>query len=269
MSEHVDQDELRKLKEAEFHNQRELDRLKLSEEEFLAKYPNKKIYAIDRGPKTYLDNWLRERCPGKVALDYCCGLGKQTKRLAELGATAYGIDISADEVATAEKTSIDAGLGDATHFAVMDAENMTFEEDKFDLIVCTGVLHHLDLKHAYPELSRVLKPGGEIIAVEALGYNPFIQLYRRLTPHLRTAWETDHILTKSQVNEALTFFEEAKITYFHLFTLLAIPFQRFFFFKPMLGFLETIDKVFLKIPGINLMAWQMIFVLSKPKPKQS
>ncbi len=255
----------RKKLEAEFHNQREKDRLEMGEEEFLAKYPNKKIYAIDRGPKNYLWEWLAKECPGKVALDYCCGLGATTVKLAELGAEAHGIDISADEVETGRNRAEEAGVADKTTFSVMDAENMTYPDDTFDIIVCTGVLHHLELRNAYPELARVLKPTGKVIAVEALGYNPFIQLYRRMTPQLRTAWETDHILTLKQVNQGLLFFGEAKVTFFHLFTLMAIPFQKYGFFKGLLGFLEVVDMVVLKIPGVRRMAWQMIFIYSNPR----
>jgi len=258
-------DDERKKLEAEFHNQREKDRLELSEEEFLAKYSNKKIYAIDRGPKDYLWKWLAKECPGKVALDYCCGLGAATVKLAELGAEAHGIDISADEIETAQKRAAELGVDNRTTFSVMDAENMKYEDDTFDIIVCTGVLHHLDLKNAYPELARVLRPTGKVIAVEALGYNPFIQLYRRMTPHLRTAWETDHILTLKQVDQGLLFFGNAKVTFFHLFTLLAIPFQNFRIFGGLLRFLETLDKIVLKIPGIQRMAWQMIFIYSNPR----
>ncbi len=260
-----DEDLERKRLEAEFHNQREKDRLELSEEEFLAKYPNKKIYAIDRGPKQYLWDWLAKECPGQVALDYCCGLGKTTVKLAELGAEAHGIDISADEVETGRKRAEDMNLSDKTKFSVMDAENMTYPDDTFDIVVCTGVLHHLELRNAYPEIARVLKPTGKVIAVEALGYNPFIQLYRRMTPQLRTAWETDHILTLKQVEQGLLFFDNAEIKFFHLFTLLAIPFQKYNFFDGMLGFLEVIDSVVLRIPGIRRMAWQVVFVYSGPK----
>ncbi|MEL6301955.1 MAG: class I SAM-dependent methyltransferase [Pseudomonadota bacterium] len=258
-------DDKRKALEAEFHNKREKDRLNLSEEEFLKKYPNKKIYAIDRGSKDFLWDWLARETPGKRVLDYCCGLGKTSIQLAEMGAHAYGIDISADEVATAAKTAEEKGLADNTEFKVMDAENMEFPDDSFDVIVCIGVLHHLELAKAYPELARVLKPDGKIIAAEALGYNPFIQLYRRMTPHLRTAWETDHILTLRQVDQGALFFNETKVEFFHLFTILAIPFQRFSFFKKILRAMEIVDSLVLKIPLLRRMAWQMVFIYSKPK----
>lgn len=258
-------DEERKALEAEFHNQREKDRLSLSEEEFLKKYPNKKIYAIDRSSKDYLWDWLERETPGKKVLDYCCGLGKTSIKLAELGAHAHGIDISADEVATAAKTAEERGLSENTHFQVMDAENMDFPDDHFDVIVCIGVLHHLELSKAFPELARVLKPDGKIISAEALGYNPFIQLYRRMTPHLRTAWETDHILTLKQVDQGALFFENVDVKFFHLFTILAIPFQRFSFFKKFLSAMEAIDRLVLRIPLVRRMAWQMVFVYTNPK----
>ena len=258
-------DEQRKALEAEFHNQREKDRLNMSEEEFLRKYPNKKIYAIDRGSKNFLWSWLEREAPGKKVLDYCCGLGKTSIKLAELGAHAYGIDISADEVATAARTAEEKGLSDNTEFAVMDAENMEFPDDHFDVIVCIGVLHHLELSKAFPELARVLKPGGKIISAEALGYNPFIQLYRRLTPKLRTAWETDHILTLKQVDQGALFFKDVDVRFFHLFTILAIPFQKYGYFDRLLRVMEIIDSVVLRIPLVRRMAWQMIFVYSNPK----
>lgn len=256
-------DEDRKKLEAEFHSKREQDRLSMSEGEFLSKYSNKRIYAIDRGSKQYLSDWLREHCSGKTVLDYCCGLGDTSISLAGMGAEVYGIDIADAEIATAENNAEVAGVTDKTHFEVMDAECMTFGDAMFDVIVCSGVLHHLDLDKAFPELGRVLKPGGQIIAIEALGYNPIINLYRKMTPHLRTAWEMDHILTKAQVKQGLKYFDTVRIKYFHLTTILAVPFRRFTIFQPLLRVFEMIDAVLLKIPGLRLMAWQMIFVYSK------
>jgi len=73
--------------------------------------------------------------------------------------------------------------------------------------MCAGMLHHVELSYAFPELRRVLKPGGRILAAEALNYNPAIKLYRNLTPSLRTAWEKDHILSLKDVRFAQRFFQ--------------------------------------------------------------
>jgi ubiquinone/menaquinone biosynthesis C-methylase UbiE len=259
--------EERKLEEIEFHNRRERDRRDAAdEEEFIKKYPNKAFYSINRGPRDATRKWLESHCQGSVALDYCCGLGKTTLELASLGATVHAIDISGEELVTAQQAAADAGYTDRTHFYEMDAESMEFPDDMFDVIVCSGVLHHLDLKSAYPELARVLKPTGKIIAIEAQGANPIINLYRRKTPHLRTSWEADHILSFAQVKQAKAYFSAVNITYFHLFTILGIPFRRTPFFSALLSVLETLDKFVLRLPGVQRMAWQMMFVLSDPKP---
>lgn len=262
--------EQRKLEEIEFHDQRERDRLAAGDiEEFYEKYPNKSFYAINRRVQKALHSWMVKNAEGAVALDYCCGLGNSTLALAESGATVHAIDISQEELKTAEKTARDAGYGDRTHFYAMDAENLEFPDDHFDVIVCLGVLHHLDLAKAYPQLARVLKPTGQILCMEAQGTNPLINLYRRRTPHLRTSWEAEHILSLAQVKQAEAFFSEVEITYFHLFTILAIPFRKARLFRPLLSVLEAIDSVVLRIPGIQRLAWQMMFTLRKPKPSLS
>lgn len=254
----------RKQAEREFHDQREFDRHVLSEEEWLAKYSNKKWYAIDRQKNAFVDKWLKENCPGAVALDFGCGLGAMSEKLARFGATVYAIDISPESVKATQDRLTGAGMGDRLHAAVMDAENLTFEDDKFDIIICSGVLHHMDVNLAFPELARVLKPTGTVVAIEALGYNPIITAYRKMTPKLRTAWETDHILTFKELNVARRHFKNLKVNFFYLLSILAVPLRKTFIFGPMLSLFRAIDNVILSIPGLRLMAWQMVFFLKEP-----
>jgi len=259
--------EKRKLEEIEFHNKREEDRKRLSDDEFEKKYSNKRVYKVSDLSFKYLEKILIQHGKGKVCLDYCCGLGNTSKNLYRYGATkVFGIDIAENEVKTARKAVEEAGF-DSTGIIVGDAENTPFNQDQFDLAACIGVLHHLDCNKAFPELYRILKPGGKIIAFEALGYNPIIQLYRKLTPHLRTDWEKDHILTMKELKLAKQIFgnKNVKVKYFHLFTLISLPFTNMFFFKPLLRFLELLDRIILKIPGVQLMAWQMVFTIEKSK----
>lgn len=255
----------RKQDEINFHNQRERDRHLLGEKEFRKKYSNKKLYSINQKTNMVFVKWMRRNCQGKVVLDYCCGLGGTSLELAQHGAFVYGIDLSDEEVRTAEKTAAEAGYQDKTKFIVMDAEALDFEDSFFDSVVCNGVLHHLDVRRAFPELSRVLKPGGQIICIEALGYNPAINAYRKLTPHLRTAWEMKHILTMREVRKAESYFNRVTTRFFYLFSLLAVPFRNTPLFNPILWFLDGIDSIVLRIPFVQLMAWQMIFILSEPK----
>jgi len=257
--------EQRKIEEREFHSKREKDRLVMDHDAFVKKYSNKKFYAITRKTKQAVSEWMRINCPGKVALDYCCGLGGITLELAKHGAYAYGIDISPEEIKTATQNAVDNDYADQTKFLAMDAENLEFGDDFFDIIVCSGVLHHLDLIIAYSELFRVLKPDGEIICMEALGYNPIINLYRRMTPHLRTAWEADHILTLRDVNKGKKYFNRVTINYYYFFSIIAVLFRNTPVFSAILRILETIDSLILRLPMIQRLAWQIIFIFSEPK----
>jgi ubiquinone/menaquinone biosynthesis C-methylase UbiE len=148
----------------------------------------------------------------------------------------------------------------------MDAEHTTFEDNTFDVILCSGVLHHLDLDAAYKELYRIIKPGGKVIAIEGLCHNPVIHLYRKMTPKCRTSWEVDHILSRQKIRSSLKYFDEVQPRCFHLFTICAVPFRKSkWFFKPVLKLMELIDAVVLRIPGIRWWAWICVFVLTKKK----
>ena len=257
--------ETRKHEEMEFHDVRERDRLTMTDAEYQAKYSNKKWYATTEKSKVYFDEWVTSNAAGRTVLDYCCGLGGTSLQFAQAGAFVHGIDISPESVSTARHTLKAAGLEHRGQFEVMDAENMTYRDDMFDLIVCSGVLHHLDASRAFRELARVLKPTGTIVAIEALGYNPVIATYRRLTPHLRTGWEADHILTMKELKVARQYFSEVEVHFFHLFSILATPLRKSAIFRPVLALMNAIEGVILKIPGVRLMAWQMIFFLRAPK----
>lgn len=256
----------RKEAEMAFHDQRERDHRTMSEEEWLAKYSNKRWYSVVESSRKYVNDWIAQNVPGKSVLDFGCGLGGMSLQLAQAGAAKiHSIDISPESVRSAKDLLAENGFGDRHDAQVMDAEAMTFPDSSMDVIICSGVLHHMDVSKAFPELARVLKPTGTIIAIEALGYNPAINLYRKLTPHLRTEWEADHILTMRELRVARKSFGGVKVRFFHLLSIGAALFQRTPFFKPILAITRGIDAVLLRIPGVNLMAWQMVFFLSQPK----
>jgi SAM-dependent methyltransferase len=71
-------------------------------------------------------------------------------------------------------------------FRVMDAHHLEYDDGYFDMVCGLGVLHHLELRVALPEIARVLRPGGLFMFSEPLDNNPVGRLIRRLTPHART-----------------------------------------------------------------------------------
>lgn len=71
-------------------------------------------------------------------------------------------------------------------FHIMDAHELHFPAESFDVVYGAGVLHHLAVARALQEIHRVTKPGGLILFTEPLGLNPIAKLIRHLTPAART-----------------------------------------------------------------------------------
>jgi SAM-dependent methyltransferase len=261
--------EKRKLEEAAFHNRLRDPRLRQNLEEYGRLNANKKYYAVTRSSVEFYTNWLTSRCKGKTVLDYGCGDGMYSCLLARHGAKVTGVDISEVSIANCEARARADRVGSSATFRVMDCERLEFADDSFDFVCESGVLHHLDFRCAMAEISRVLKPGGQAICYESLGHNPFIQAYRRLTPHLRTRYETDHIVRLSHLDTAREFFGKVERRFFHLAVLGAVPFRQTRLSGGVLRVLETLDSVLLGLPGLRAQAWIMIFILTNPKKSVS
>ena len=125
--------------------------------------------------------------------------------------------------------------------------------------ICSGMLHHLDLACAFQELQRILAPGGVILGVEALDYNPLINLYRQLTPDMRTDWEKAHILSLKDLRFAKKFFDLGEVRYWHVVSIIGGK------FPILLPLLDAVDVALTRIPGIQLMAWIFTFELKSKK----
>jgi ubiquinone/menaquinone biosynthesis C-methylase UbiE len=252
----------RKRRELEFHDRDRDRRLMqdLDQDTFERFYGNKKYYDATQLSKDYVDEWIRTNARGKVFLDYACGNGRNAIKAAEAGAAlAIGLDISPVSVQNARADAKAAGVEGNTFFVQADAENTKLPESSIDTVICSGMLHHLDLSYAFPELRRIIAPGGVLLAVEALDYNPAIKLYRKMTPAMRTEWEAAHILSLKDVKFAKRFFEIGEMRYWHI-TSIAGPHMR-----PLMPLLETIDRVLTRIPLVQLMAWIFTFELKKPR----
>jgi len=254
----------RKKKELEFHDaDRDAAKIESLDKDTHEKiYGNRKYYDATGLSKDYVDAWIQEHCKGKVFLDYACGNGRNAIKAARWGAAlAIGLDISRVSVENAKRDAARQGVQDTTWFVQADAENTLLPDDSVDVVVCSGMLHHLDLSHAFPELRRILRPGGRILAMESLNYNPAIKVYRYITPEMRTDWEKTHILSLKDIRFARRFFTVANIRYWHIASLIA-PYARMMGALPALNWL---DKYLTRVPLVRLLAWIFTFELIKPR----
>jgi len=255
--------EPRKLAELEFHN-RDRDRAFIAQnsagDSFEKFYGNKKYYSTTARSRDYVAEWIRRESQGRVFLDYACGNGNYAMFAAESGAElSLGFDISDVSVQNCVEAAHERGLDRNTRFFQADAERTMLPDSSVDRIICSGMLHHLDLSYAFPELRRILKPGGKLLAVEALDYNPVIKLYRMVTPDMRTEWEKAHILSLKDIRFAERFFEIGEVRYWHVIGYAGA------LVKPLARPLDAIDSLLERVPLLNRMAWTFTFELVKPE----
>jgi ubiquinone/menaquinone biosynthesis C-methylase UbiE len=97
------------------------------------------------------------------ALEIGAGTGYFSLNLVQLGLVerATATDISAGMLAKLATTA--AGLGVRVETVRSEAEELPFADESFDLVFGHAVLHHIpDLRRAFAEFHRVLRPGGAI-----------------------------------------------------------------------------------------------------------
>lgn len=119
-------------------------------------------------------SWTSQSQERESVIEFGCGTGAFTKYLADYNLEIIGVDISEECISYAKKNEIKN-----TKFIVGDIEHLDFEDNSFDIVVASGVLHHFpDFLEVLKEAYRVLKPGGRFFAYEPNRKNPIMWLYR-------------------------------------------------------------------------------------------
>jgi len=252
----------RKLKELEFHNKDRNRSLteNLPKDIYKKLHGNKKFYNTVRLSRNYTECWIENNCKGKIFLDYACGNGLNAIKAAKAGAElAIGLDISDISIKNAREAAKLEGVENNTFFFLGDCENTKLPNNCIDVIVCSGMLHHLDLSYAFCELRRIVKHEGVILVIEALDYNPVIKFYRKMTPQMRTDWERKNILSYKDIDFAKKFFDVKNIKHWHLFCIAGVYMP---FASPLFN---AIDSFVLKLPLIKMMSWMFSFELHKSR----
>lgn len=115
--------------------------------------------------------WLKEilqYVPKKKLkiLDVGCGSGFFTILMAQQGHEVIGVDLTADMITRAKELAAEE-KADCT-FQVMDAENLEFADEAFDMAISRNLTWTLpDAERAYSEWLRVLKKGGCLLNFDA------------------------------------------------------------------------------------------------------
>ena len=100
---------------------------------------------------------------GLAVLDAGCGTGEKSILLAKYGAMVTGIDLSTNQLNHARRIAREQKVNISFIEKDLVSDSLT-NIGKFDLIICTGVLHHTkNPVLAFNKLASQLKEGGVIV----------------------------------------------------------------------------------------------------------
>lgn len=147
----------------------------------------------------------------------------------------------------------------------MDAEQLDFADSSFDLVCGGGILHHVDVDRLAAETARVLRPGGTALFLEPLGHNPLINLFRRITPRLRS--DDERPLLERDLAGLGQYFAEVSVERSALLTPLATPLMRWRIGGSVVRWLERADRWLIgRFEWAKRWAWMVVIVGTTSSP---
>ena len=216
----------------------------------------KAIYNSNEDFFTYLEDNTRN----SEILDYGCGIGSFTEKIIKYNPKKIiGIDISEVSINKAKKKAEELKIN--VDYRVDNCEKTSFDNNSFDIVYGTGILHHLQTEKCLDEIYRILKSNGNLIFIEPLGTNPIINLYRKLTPNSRS--KDEHPLMGKDFKYINKKFIDTKIKYYGFLTLIFFPFYRSPNRSKLFRLLAALDQYLFKLKFFQLFAWSVLVVAKK------
>lgn len=205
-------------------------------------------------------NFLEINAKNSEILDYGCGIGTLIEKLIKFKPKKIvGIDISEVSINKAKERIKE--LKGKVDFYVDNCEKTQFDNNSFDIVYGSGILHHLKIDECLNEIHRILKPNGSLLFIEPLGTNPIINLYRKLTPKSRSIDE--HPFMNKDFEYIDNKFINMKIKYYGFLTLLFFPFYKSPDNSKLFKFISNLDQLLFKYKFFQLFAWSILITAKK------
>jgi len=247
--------------EADFQNSRSSGELELHN-----RRRSKFYYLIDNA-RSYYDQILYELIIDKRVIVAGCAEGSVTPLTRSGAKKVTGVDIASEPINKLNQSIDREGLSGKAEAIVGNAEDLPLPNDSFDVICCSGVLHHLDIRLAMNSWSRVLNKDGAVIMMEPMALNPIIFLYRLLTPKMRT--KDEHPLLPRDIRILNDYFSDVKVEGFvltSLFSLLFTYMPNNYLRNKSYVLLENVDRKILKwFPKLSYICWTSVIILKSPR----
>lgn len=218
----------------------------------------------------------------KKLLDVGTGLGESAIYLAKQGATVTAVDISPKMIELCAENAIRQGVTITTH--VTTGEDLGLTPNSFDIVYAANLIHHIhDRDRFLSNVQQVLKPGGIFVAWDPVKYNPMINVYRHKAVGVRTPDEKP--IGIEDLKRSSRFFPDIKYRSFWLTTMSLFLKYYFIDHKDMnherywkailretpatIGWwyqpLEILDNILLRLPVVNMLAWNIVQWGTKPR----
>ena len=106
---------------------------------------------------------------GNSVLEIGCGAGAFCQRIKQTfpNCKVYGVDSNERHIDFAKQSAQKAGLD--ISFSVSDITNLSFENEKFDVVFTYGLVDDIAIAKFLPEQYRVLKIGGKLVVLSLDG----------------------------------------------------------------------------------------------------
>ncbi len=238
------------IREKRFHNE--------LQSKVKGRFENIFYKAIYNSNEDFFD-FLKINSINSEILDYGCGTGASMNKVIYFNPKKVtGIDISEISIQKA-KDKIKSNSN--VELVVDNCEKTKFNDNTFDIVYGTGILHHLDIKLCLKEIQRILKPGGRLLFIEPLGTNPIINLYRKLTPKSRS--RDEHPLVNDDFNLIQNKFGRLQVKYYGFLTLIFFPLYGSPKNSAIFSMLKNIDQYLFKIKFFRKLAWSVLIIAEK------
>lgn len=240
-------------REKKFHNQLHLSG------ELNRKNQNKFYKALFSLYRDFLEK-LKIETKTKKVLDFGCGIGNLTERVINFNPKkVVAVDISDEAIKKAkDKPNV---KNKNIEFRVENCEKLNLNSNSFDLAYGSGILHHLDLNKSLREIKRILKDDGKIIFIEPLATNPFISLYRKLTPEARS--KDEHPFKFSDIEFIKSLFKNVEVKYYGFFTLIFLKLYNDPEKSKIYKLLSKADEIILNSKYFKFLAWSVLINAQK------
>lgn len=162
---------------------------------------------------------LRTFKQGGAILDLGCGAGRHLKFLAENGFKAYGCDYSSSGIQASQELLASANL--KANFEIASVDNLPYDDEFFDGLICFGVLYYNDkqsIQKAASEIFRVLKKGSKALILVRTLEDYRYEKAKKLSKYEVIIQENDEKRSAFKENDMPMYFfdkDEVKRVFYH------------------------------------------------------